>query len=70
MGESIQVIKLPLNNIVSLGSFKEYDISCYYKLLIDFIIEMISFGGIGIPQEDTFQLLAPSLFLCTLGIKA
>ena len=49
------MIKLSLSNIVSFGRFKEYDISCYYKLLIVFIKETISFGGMGIPQEDTFS---------------
>ena len=70
MCESIQAIKLPLNNIVSLGMFKEYNISRYYKLLIDFIIETISFGGIVIPQEDTFSTSSTKFIPLYLGYQS
>ena len=53
MSESIQVIKMLLNNIVSLRILNKYHISRYYKLLIDFIIEMVCFRSI-LSQEDTF----------------
>ena len=67
MCESIQAIKFLLNNIVSLGRFKEYDISCYYKLIFHFIIETISIGGIGIPQEDTFSNSSTNFIPLCLG---
>ena len=71
MFESIQVIKLLLNNILSFGRFKKDYISRYNKLLINLIIEMLCFGGIWIPQED--MLTTPwtkfvSLFLWYQGI--
>ena len=43
--------------------------SRYYKLLIDFIIEMISFGGIGIPKEDTFLTSSTKFIPLSLGYQ-
>ena len=73
MSKSIQVIKLSLNNIFSLGRLKKYHIYRYYKHLINFIIETIQFRGIWVPQEDTFVNPCTefvSLFLRYQGITS
>jgi len=72
MIESIQMIKLFLNDVVTFGRLKKNRISRKNKLLVYLIRKMTCLGGILIPQEDallTLFIRLASFFLRNHGIK-
>jgi hypothetical protein len=70
MGESIQMIKLPLNNFIILSGFKKNHVSRKNEPFVYLITKTIFLVVFEYLEKMHFQLLASSLFLFSLGIKA